>query len=233
MRTALLTVHGEATDHLSAGSTMPVEVEFELPAGLRDLVQSTGIPHVEIGAIEVNEQPGTWSDRIDDGDRIVLWSCYPNRVRDPRFLLDVHLGKLARLLRLLGLDAASGPVADDLLAEEAARESRVLLSRDRGILMRSSIDRGRWIRSDDPETQAAEVIRACRLEDELRPFTRCLVCGGMLQPASPESVSVPPEVRKRYSTFASCAGCRRPYWEGTHHRRLAETVGRIRQQAAR
>ncbi len=52
---------------------------------------------------------------------------------EPRFVLDVHLGKLATYLRLLGFDALFPENYDDAnLARISAEEDRIMLSRERG-----------------------------------------------------------------------------------------------------
>jgi uncharacterized protein len=231
MRRILIDAHGELRDHLAPRRRdRPFPVDLELPAGLRDLVQSTGIPHVEVKDAEVNGAAADWDRRIDDGDVVRLAPRYPlgSPPDGARFLLDVHLGKLARLLRLLGMDAAHhADAADADLAAEAAATGRVLLTRDRGLLMRAAVRRGRWVRATVPEAQAAEVLRAFALAGEVDPFTRCLECNTLLEPTEPEPSEVPPRVAERHERFTRCPGCSRVYWAGSHHARLQATVDRI------
>ena len=229
MRRARIVAHGELLDHLDTGAS-PVVAEFELPAGLRDVVQSTGIPHVEVGRAIVDGSRADWSLRIGDEAGIELWPRYPLQgpCADPHFLLDVHLGKLARHLRLLGIDPAHEPdAADEALAQRAPVERRTLLSRDRGLLMRRSVTDGRWIRATDPLDQAVEVMDAFALRGVVAAFTQCLECNGPLEPADPTSVDVPATIRRDHDRFTRCRECERVYWAGTHHQRLAATVQRI------
>jgi uncharacterized protein with PIN domain len=231
MRTARLTVEGELVDHLDADRAAGrFEVEFELPVGVRDLVQSVGIPHVEVKRVIVDGSEVGWDRRIDDGAKIEASARYPLQepAPDPRFLLDVHLGKLARLLRLLGIDAAYETDADDdELASRSVAEHRILLTRDRRLLMRAALDQGRWVRSTDPATQAAEIIRAFGLVDRVEPFSRCMACGGTLAPAEPSQGEVPAGVLERHSDFKRCRCCHHLFWPGSHHRRLEATMARI------
>lgn len=235
MRQAQLLAHGELVDHLGPNRAgRRFSVEFELPLGVRDLVQSCGIPHVEVGRLEVDGAASDWTKRVDGGASIELWPRYPLDHTEPdvRFLLDVHLGKLARLLRLLGFDTAYGnDASDQQLAARAAGESRILLTRDRGLLMRSVVQRGRWVRSTDPEKQAVEVLRAFDIGVETRPLTRCMDCNGVLEPAEPSAVVVPPGVAARHSRYHRCACCGRVYWPGSHHVELEGTVDRILDEA--
>lgn len=236
MRRARLVAAGELIDHLAEERRSgDFEVEFELPVGLRDLVQSTGIPHVEVGGCRLDGRPAGWSDRVEGGATIELTARYPlaGPEPDPRFLLDVHLGKLARFLRLLGFDSAYRRAADDdRLAAEAARARRILLSRDRGLLMRGAVDRGRWIRATEPETQAAEVLKAFALGGSTTPFSRCLECNGRLRAVDPAAVEVPAGVRTHTTRFRRCEGCGRVYWSGSHRDRLTAAVDRILAAAA-
>ncbi len=231
MRQAQLLAHGELVDHLGperAGGRF--FVQFELPVGVRDLVQSCGIPHVEVGRLEVDGGVAEWTARVDGGASIELWPRYPMDHAEPdaRFLLDVHLGKLARLLRLLGFDTAYGNDAtDDELAEEAVVAERNLLTRDRGLLMRSVVERGRWLRATDPETQASEVVGSFGLADRTLPFSRCMDCNGLLEAVDPSEVTVPAGVAGRHVEYRRCEGCARVYWPGSHHAGLEEVIDRI------
>jgi uncharacterized protein with PIN domain len=226
-------VEGELVDHLGVvPSQGRVRVRLELPAGLRDVVQSLGIPHVECGEVAVNTMPAGWDRVVHHGDRITLQARYPlaSQEPDPRFLLDDHLGKLARHLRLLGFDTAHRRGADDAaLAARSAAVDAALLTRDRGLLMRAGVHRGRLIRHADPLDQAREVVASFRLGEAAAPFTRCLACNGLLERADPGDVGsqVPPGVLARHQTFLRCTACERVYWEGTHVARLRKIVTAI------
>ena len=225
-----MTASGELRDHLASDAPHQLVIELDAAVGLVDVVQSTGIPHVEVGRIVLNGEETDWSSRGVDGDHIEVWPrCpLPTPESDPRFIFDVHLSKLARHLRLLGLDTEDPPHIDDAaIAESAAASGRILLSRDRLLLMRRVIERGRWIRATDPIEQAAEVLRAFNLAASVRPFTRCLECNGELQPADATKVDVPDRVRQRHTEFTQCPRCHRPYWKGTHHNNLKTTTAKI------
>lgn len=225
-RRAWLRVRGEAADHLPPGRRgRSFEVHFELPVGLRDLVQAQGIPHGEVGRVVVDGEACTWERRLRGGEHVEVASRYPSRIVDPRFVLDGHLGGLARDLRLLGFDAAWERDADDVdLAASSATEGRTLLTRDRGLLMRSVVERGRFVRATDPFRQTVEVLGAFDLADRARPLTRCLECGRPLVAADPQEAAgrVPERILSLHDDFRRCAGCGRVYWTGSHARRLRE-----------
>jgi len=151
----------------------------------------------------------------------------PARPVPARFVCDVHLHTLARRLRLLGFDTWYRAATDDAeLARVAAAEDRILLSRDRGLLMRASVTHGYCPRSDEPDTQALEVVSRFRLRDEFKPFARCVNCNGGLQPVAKEDVEaqLAPRTRAEQSQFARCAGCGQVYWPGSHVDRMAAFV---------
>ena len=230
MRTARLQIHGIARDLLRADRReTPAIIEFELPTGLRDLIQSTGVPHVELGEVHVNGIVADYTARVDDGDEIEAWSRYPlsEAPPDPAFLLDVHLGRLARYLRLFGFDTEYSPDATDAdLATRSVANRRILLTRDRGLLMRSELEHGSFVRATEPHRQIIEVLIRFALADAGRPLTRCLECNGAFQPISALEARphVPGRVGALHDQFTRCAGCDRIYWKGSHYRRLRRLV---------
>ncbi len=157
----------------------------------------------------------------------------------PRFLVDENAARLVRWLRLLGYDTVRVPGADDAdLVALAGREHRVLLTRDRGILVRRPIALGEvralHLDSDDPWQQLAQVVRACHLDPQSTLFTRCVACNGVLEPATVEEARphVPPFVAATQRQFTRCPGCGRYYWLGTHWRRVTDRLAGLSDYAA-
>ena len=226
----VILLEGELRDHIDRKSPNErVELTLELPAGLRDVIQSLGVPAPECGAVIVNGEVKPWDTKVADGDQISVKPRFPLDAApaDPRFILDDHLGKLARHLRMLGIDADHGSGVDDAeLARRSVAESRVLLTRDRGLLMRAAVLHGRFVREVDPIRQAIEVVRSFALAAGVAPLTRCLECNGVLEPAPQHEVDsrVPPAASSRHDRFGWCSTCRRVYWEGTHVQSLRERI---------
>jgi uncharacterized protein with PIN domain len=226
-------MHGALGDFLPPGRREVVFiVEFELPVGLRDLVQSVGVPHVEVEAVTVDGEPSAWTRVIDDGCRIDGEARYPLAAPPARvgFLLDAHLGRLAGYLRLLGLDASDDPAADDPeLVERSVAEERILLTRDKALLRHGGLRDGTFVRAVDPVQQASEVVDRFALRAILGPFTRCMACNTLLEAISSSRAAphVPASVIQRHDRYMRCPGCNRVYWEGSHHRRLTALVERI------
>lgn len=161
----------------------------------------------------------------------------PQRIPEAplRFLLDVHLGTLARRMRLLGVDTAyeSTDIGDPALATRSAAEQRVMLSRDRGLLRRRELWAGAFVYSTDPEEQLRDVLD--RFAPELLPWTRCTACNGLLRKATKDEVAdqLRHGTRQSYDVFAQCLSCGRAYWKGAHHEQLVAIVERALAEFAR
>lgn len=196
---------------------------------LGHVVESLGVPLTEAGRLLVDGSPAPVSHIPRAGEHIdVLGVERPQQVPGAplRFLLDVHLGTLARRMRLLGVDAAyeSEDIGDPALAALSAKEQRVMLSRDRGLLRRREIWAGAYIYSDRPDDQLTDVLE--RFAPALAPWTRCTACNGPLREADKDSVRSRIEhgTQRSYDVFAQCTVCERVYWRGAHHARLEAIV---------
>lgn len=223
-----------------------LDVPIGEPRSVKDLVESVGVPHPEVGLWLVDGAPVEATHRLSGGERVAVYPPFrrvdlgdtPGAVRlpaAPRFLLDVHLGALARRLRLLGLDARwRRDATDEWLATEAAAHSLVLLTRDRELLMRRIIEWGYCPRSPHPDVQAEEVVARFDLAHRLAPFTRCPRCNGRLHEVAKDEVAaeLPPRTRVAFDRFARCEACGKVYWQGAHHHRLRAFLARVGQGAA-
>jgi uncharacterized protein with PIN domain len=151
-----------------------------------------------------------------------------------RFVLDTHLGKLSSFLRLCGFDAIL--LEDDAdVANVSAQDGRVALTRDVGLLKRSIVRYGYWVRFTDPELQLAEVLEQFDLADEMEPFSRCLRCNTPVAAIDAGTVSdrLLPRTRTSFQEFRHCPGCGRIYWQGAHYGRLAALIQRARQRLSK
>ncbi|MCO5996058.1 Mut7-C ubiquitin/RNAse domain-containing protein [Actinoallomurus rhizosphaericola] len=197
-------------------------------SSLGHLVESVGVPLPEVGALLVAGRPVAASYRPQDGDVVRVDAVRrPQRLPagPPRFTLDVHLGKLARRLRLVGVDTDyHNDIDDDVLVELANREERVVLTQDRGLLRRRRLWFGAYVRGTRPEEQFLDVLD--RFAPPLAPWTRCTACNGVLTPVAKETIEhlLQPGTRRNYDGYARCEACGRLYWKGAHHRRLQAIV---------
>ncbi|MEU6829063.1 Mut7-C RNAse domain-containing protein [Nocardia beijingensis] len=244
-----LRVYAELNDFLRPGERYTVLRRPCRPhQTVKDVIEAAGIPHTEIDLILVDGEPVDFDHRPRPGARITAYPVFetldigrvtlvrPHPLRAPRFLADVNLGGLAKLMRLLGLDVHCRWEAGDAeLAEASAAEHRILLTRDRGLLKRRAVTHGVYIRSDRPVDQVVELIRRLDLVACLDPFTRCLRCGGVVAEVGKAEVEdrLEPLTRRYFDTFRQCRACGRIYWQGSHQARLAETVAAIRAELDR
>ncbi|MEW1670667.1 Mut7-C RNAse domain-containing protein [Streptomyces albidoflavus] len=197
---------------------------------LGHVVESLGVPLTEVGSLTVDCREVARGHIPAAGEHVTVGAvARPQQIEGAplRFLLDVHLGTLARRMRLLGIDTAyeSHDLGDPALAARSAAEQRVLLSRDRGLLRRRELWAGGYVYSDKPDEQLRDVLG--RFAPALTPWTRCTACNGRLRDADKDEVARDLEggTKATYDVFARCDACGRVYWRGAHHDRL-ETIVR-------
>jgi uncharacterized protein with PIN domain len=203
-----------------------VRVACDGTSSLGHLVQSLGVPLTEVGGLAVNGEPATPGYRPAGGDIAQIGAVRrPQRPAPARFILDVHLGTLARRLRLAGVDAAwPDDRGDDVLIEAANAGRRVLLTKDRGLLFRRKLWLGAYVRGAQPDEQLGDVLE--RFAPPLAPWTRCTACNGPLAPARKGDVEplLRPGTRRTYHRFSRCTACGQVYWRGAHAKRLEAIV---------
>ena len=191
------------------------------------VVESLGIPLTEVGSLVLDGADVPPAARARPGTLGVSPVARPAHEAPPRFLADVHLGSLARKLRLLGIDTAYVPGADDdELVVRAAVQDRVLLTKDRQLLCRRALPHGALVRGTGATEQLDDVLD--RFAPDLNPWTRCAACNGLLAPTPRESVAdrLPAGTRRTYEEFVACERCAHVYWHGAHSRRLEALVAR-------
>ncbi|MFW6324767.1 MAG: Mut7-C RNAse domain-containing protein [Desulfovibrionales bacterium] len=243
MDTAEFRFHGEVKDFLSSGNkTGHLLYPLQRRASIKDVIESLGPPHTEIGRIIVNGQEKDFTHIVQPEDKIDVFPqpipvpvCRATRLRpDPfdsiRFLVDVNVGKLAVFLRMLGLDAAYDPDwRDQKIAEKSEQEKRIVLTRDSNLLKRSQVVYGRLIRAVHPEDQLKEVLYWFGLDGPFAFFSRCLVCNVPLSDVRKADIlhRLEPKTRKYFHTFRICPSCERIYWKGSHHERMRRRLVRM------
>jgi uncharacterized protein len=218
---------------------------FRTHQTVKDVLEAMGIPHTEVDLILVNGDAKDFSHRPTSGDRIAAYPMFeafdigatarlrPVPLRNPCFVVDVNLGRLARLLRLLGFDVWWASDADDqTLVDISVTEQRILLTRDRPLLKRRALTHGLFVRSDNAEEQTLEILRRLHLRERLAPLTRCVRCNGTLAAVTKDEVidRLQPLTRRYYDDFGRCTECGQIYWPGSHHARLVRLVESLRDQ---
>jgi uncharacterized protein len=217
---------------------------IECPEGCttKALIESLGVPHTEVDLLLANGQSVDFHYRLKDDDSLSVYPMFesldisglsrvrPVPLREMRFALDVHLGKLARLLRMMGFDASYRNAAEDEeLVRQAGREKRIVLTRDRGLLKRRSVTHGYLVRSLAPREQLAEVMRRFDLYSSAALFARCMRCNEPLTRIGAETAGplVPAAVAQLYHEFSRCPTCGRIFWRGSHWEGMKKTAAGI------
>jgi len=207
---------------------------FDAGQSVKHLIEAAGVPHTEVGRILVNQQPVDFAYLVEDGDCIIV---HPPDLGDglppdgARFVLDNHLGRLAAYLRMLGFDGIyRNDLQDEELAHIASQEKRILLTRDRRLLMRRAVNYGYCLRSLDSLEQVSEVLHRYDLFDWISPFRRCLRCNTPLETVSKAAVldRLEPLTRLYYDEFHHCPDCQQVYWKGSHYDRMQAIIERLR-----
>lgn len=206
-------------------------LHLERQASIKDVIESLGVPHTEVELILVNGRSVDFSYKVRDRDQISVYPVFESfnitpllRLRDkplrqPRFVADANLGKLAQYLRLLGFDCLyRNDFEDAEVAEISSSEHRVVLTRDRRLLQRKIITHGYFLRSDQPKQQVREVLDRMGLYADAAPFTRCVNCNGELLEVDKKAVMarLEPLTREHYQDFKMCQLCGQIFWPGSH-----------------
>jgi uncharacterized protein with PIN domain len=237
-----LNIIGQLLDFLPAARrSEQIEVIFQGRQSAKHLLEAAGVPHTEAGLLQVDGKRIDFSYLPQTGDRIKVFPASPELDEmsglhrdgqltiEPRFLLDNHLGRLAAWMRMLGFDSLyRTDYQDDDLAMIAATEERILITRDRRLLMRKSVNYGYCIRSLEPDSQISEVLARFALSEVVNPFHRCLRCNAPLEPVEKSIVldQLEPLTRLYFHEFQRCPECGQIYWKGSHYDRM---VARLQQ----
>jgi uncharacterized protein with PIN domain len=218
---------------------------FTRRASIKDMIESFGVPHTEVELIIVNGRSVDFSHIVTDQDHISVYPMFesldirpllrlrPAPLRHPAFVLDTQLGRLARYLRLLGLDTLyRNDYSDDGIARLASEQRRTLLTRDRMLLHRSIITHGYFVRATDPLKQVGEVLQRFDLYNDIKPLSRCIRCNGMLTDVDKDVVidRLEPKTRRYYNHFRICPDCDQVYWEGSHFSKMIGLIDGFRRK---
>ncbi|MEE8428771.1 MAG: Mut7-C RNAse domain-containing protein [Gammaproteobacteria bacterium] len=209
--------------------------ELNRRTSVKDMIESFGVPHTEVELILANHTSVDFSYIVQDGDCISVYPMFesldispllrlrPKPLRNPRFIVDSNLGRLARYLRLLGFDALyKNDYTDKEVAQIARDEKRIVLTRDRSLLQHKIITHGYFVRAVKPNKQVKEVLSRLDLYRTVNPFSRCIRCNGKLQNVDKIFIEekLEPKTKKYYHQFRMCTECGQTYWKGSHFHRM-------------
>jgi uncharacterized protein with PIN domain len=219
-----------------------IEHPFDWRGSIKDMIESLGVPHAEIELIVVNSVSVDFSYLVKPDDRIevyprlasvslstkiLLRPLLPGR---PSFVLDQHLGRLAAYLRMMGFDTLyRNDFHDEELAQISQTENRILLTRDIGLLKRSIVTYGYYVRETNPHKQLDEVVRRFALVNLVLPFRHCMKCNGLLEQVAKEIIveRLTDDTAQYYNEFHRCASCDQIYWKGPHYQRMQQLMDQV------
>ena len=219
-------------------------LEFKGRQSVKHLIESQGVPHTQVDLILANGRSVDFLYLPGDGDLISVYPVFetfdisplirlrPLPLREIRFVLDGHLGRLAGYLRMLGFDVLyRNDFTDEALVLISEQEIRILLTRDVGLLKRSQVTHGYLLSSLDSKKQLAEVVRIFCLNTLFKPFTRCITCNGLLQKISKQDIldQLQPKTRLYFDEFSQCLSCGKIYWKGSHMKKMQQLIGWLKE----
>ena len=209
---------------------------------VKDAIQSFNIPHTQVDLIVVNQISVGFDYMLQPEDNVSVYPVFESvditpltrlrskPLRNPAFILDVHLGKLARMMRMAGFDTLyQNDFEDPEIIEISVKQHRTILTRDIGILKHNLVTHGYWIHNTNSEKQFVEVVRRFDLKREVNLFSRCLKCNGLLKEVPKEDVfsRLPECVKTHFDEFWQCSSCGNVYWKGSHYDRMKEKIEKL------
>jgi len=216
--------------------------EFNGKPSVKDAIEALGVPHVEVDLVLVNGESVDFSYNLQNGDNISVYPVFEGLditplirlrgkpLRKVKFILDAHLGRLAKYLRACGFDTLfNNSYNDPEIVDISENERRIILTRDKGILKNNRVTHGYWIRSQKYNEQLKEVLTRFDLKDQIRFFTRCIRCNTPLESVKKEEIEyrLKEKTRRYYSSFKRCPGCNRIYWNGSHYQKMKSFIDHI------
>lgn len=240
MTTSSFRFYGDLNDFLQAKRRQLTFSHTFENGSVKDLIESLGVPHTEVSAIFANSLPVDFNHSLAENDSIEVYGFDapslpadavplrpPYPLASPKFVLDTHLGQLAVYLRMLGFDTLyRNDYADDELARISSSEQRILLTRDKGLLKRSLVVYGYFMRETNPPRQTVEIVRRYNLAEVLIPLKRCIRCNGLLKPVNKEDIldRLEQNTSQFYDVFHICETCNQIYWKGSHYDQMVQFI---------
>ncbi|MGM0406951.1 MAG: Mut7-C RNAse domain-containing protein [Bacteroidota bacterium] len=216
--------------------------DVQLNSSVKDTIEALGVPHTEVDLILVNSKPVDFTYNLHQGDYVSVYPKFESLdisqitkvrkepLRKIKFILDVHLGQLAKYLRLLGFDTYyTNHLNDSEIIERSISEDRIILTRDFGILKHKKVTHGYYVRSQNSKTQLKEIIQRFDLKNKIKPFSRCSVCNGIINKIDKKEIEqrLLENTRTHFKQFYQCNSCKKIYWEGSHFENMNRLMDEI------
>jgi uncharacterized protein with PIN domain len=209
---------------------------------IKDIIEALGIPHTEIDLILANQKPVQFDYHPEKDDYISVYPVFeaiditsitllrPKPLRETKFILDVHLGTLAKYLRLLGFDTIyRNNLEDAEIIDISVTGQRIILTRDLLILKNRKVTHGYFVRETIPMKQLREIVRRFDLKGQISPFNRCLECNGIISKVDKSEIlkEIQENTRKAFTEFYQCQSCKKVYWKGSHFDKMMKLVDEL------
>lgn len=232
--------YAELNDFLTEGRKQKdFELSIKTPVTVAEVIESLGIPLSEVDLVLVNSQPVERSHRMFKNDYISVYPAFETLdisalkttqkepLRITRFILDAHLGKLAKYLRMLGFDTLyRNDFGDQEIIEIAAKQQRIILTRDKVLLKSPEVSHGYYVRATEKHDQLIEIVEKFDLYSQFKSFTRCMTCNSELESIKKEFIRdlVEPDTFSCFDDFYFCPTCQKVYWKGSHFERMERLI---------
>ena len=240
LKTITIRCYAELNDFLPAEKKQTTfALTAKEPVTVGEAIEIIGIPLSEVDLVTVNGKPVGRSYRPLENDHLSVYPTFETfdisglrtvqkkPLRVTRFILDAHLGKLARYLRMLGFDTLyRNDYSDEEIIEIAREEKRIILTRDKLLLRSPRVDHGYYVRAVEKHAQLREVVKKFDLYLQFRTFTRCMTCNATLLVKPKDAIRdrIPPDIYDCYQEFYYCPSCDKLFWRGSHFERMERFI---------
>ena len=209
---------------------------------VKDIIEYLGVPHKEVGRIDFNNQEINFSYiPLSQGVLHVHAILPPFAVLSPsvlrpmplntmKFIADINVIRLGRLLIMLGFDVSySSLYSDSEIADIAETECRIVLTRDTDLLKRRKIVFAKRIQANLPYDQLIETIIFFGLQKLISFFSRCTGCNVKLVAIAKKDVIhlLEPKTKQYFDTFFQCPLCKSVFWKGSHYDNIQKKISSL------
>ena len=216
-----------------------IDYSFPGPITIKEVIESMKVPSAEVDLILVNGIPVDYDYHVNQSDYISVYPVFEHLdistishlqeapLHISKFILDAHLGKLAKYLRMFGFDALyKNDYPDNTIREVARNESRIILTRDRGLLTSKDVTHGYCVRTIHPKEQLSEIIDKFDLYSQFNPLTRCLNCNHPLVNIDKKDIAneIDADTFRIFNEFYKCPDCNKTFWKGSHYEHMNEFI---------
>ncbi|MBT8377972.1 MAG: Mut7-C ubiquitin/RNAse domain-containing protein [Ignavibacteria bacterium] len=210
---------------------------------VKDVIESLGVPHTEVDLILLNGNSVGFDYLINNDDDLSVYPVFESLdisdvqhlratpLRKPKFVADVHLGRLTKYLRMMGFNVSyKNNFNDDEIVGISLDEKRAILTKDRGILKRNEVTHGYWVRSTKVKEQTVEILKRFDLKKQIKEFSRCIECNQLLILVQKEKIAdeLPTKVAQSQNKFYRCPSCKKLFWKGTHYHKMLSFIQSVK-----